>query len=125
MNEKTPPTPPRIERWGRLNHDNAFAAVLRFGVEVMSWLAIQRVWGWGAMVVAILILALFNARGHKRVRGIAVPGGVRIVLEIGLMVVGTIAAALWLGQWVAGGMAVALLLHLIVGWRRYAWLLRQ
>jgi hypothetical protein len=92
---------------------------------VLSWLAIQRVWGWGAMVVAILILAVFNTRRDKRVRGIPVPGGIRLMLEIGLMVLGTIAATFWLGQWVGVGMGLALLLQLIVGWRRYMWLLRQ
>lgn len=126
MSENSPPPPPRVEQLGRLNNgDNAFAAVLRFGVEVMAWLAIQRVWGWGAMIVAILVLAIFNARGDKQVRGIPVPGGVRLVLEVGLMVVGTIAATLWLGGWVGAGMVIALLLQIALGWRRYAWLLRQ
>ncbi len=126
MEENPPPTSPRVERLGQLNNgDNAFAAVLRFGIEVLSWLAIQRVWGWGAMVVAILILAVFNTRRDKRVRGIPVPGGIRLMLEIGLMVLGTIAATFWLGQWVGVGMGLALLLQLLVGWRRYMWLLRQ
>jgi hypothetical protein len=124
---ENPSTPlPPIERLGRLNNgDNAFAAALRFGVEVMAWVAIQRVWGWGAMIVAILVLAIFNARGDKQVRGIPVPGGVRIVLEVGLMVAGTIAVTVWFGGWAGAGMAVALLLQIVLGWRRYAWLLRQ
>jgi hypothetical protein len=126
MNDNPPSTPPRVERLGRLdNGDNAFAALLRFGVEVVAWVAIQRVWGWSAMIIAILVLAIFNARGDKQVRGIPVPGGVRMVLEVGLMLVGTIATTLWLGGWVGVGMGLALLLQLIVGWRRYAWLLRQ
>lgn len=126
MSDNIPPSQPRVERLGRLNNgDNAFAAALRFGVEVVAWVAIQRIWGWGTMIVAILLLAIFNARGDKQVRGIPVPGGVRIVLEIGLMVVGTIATTLWLGAWVGAGMGIALLLQLIVGWQRYVWLLRQ
>lgn len=126
MSDNLPQPPPRIERLGRLNNgENAFAAALRFGVEVVAWVAIQRVWGWGAMIVAILVLAIFNARGDKQVRGIPVPGGVRLVLEVGLMIVGTIAVTLWLGGWVGAGMGVALLLQMVLGWRRYAWLLRQ
>ncbi len=126
MSDNLPSIPPRVERLGRLNNgDNAFAAALRFGVEVIAWVAIQRVWGWGAMIVAILVLAIFNARNDKQVRGIPVPGVVRIVLEVGLIVVGAIAATLWLGGWVGTGMGVVLVLQIIVGWRRYAWLLRQ
>lgn len=126
MSENSPSNSPRVERLGRLkNDDNAFAVALRFGVEVMAWVAIQRVWGWSAMIVAILVLAIFNARGDKQSRGIPVPGGVRIVLEVGLMIVGTIATTVWLGRWAGAGMGVALLLQIVLGWRRYAWLLRQ
>lgn len=126
MSENPPSDPPRVERLGRLNNgDNAFAAALRFGVEVLAWVAIQRVWGWGAMIVAIMLLAIFNTKGDKQIRGIPVPGVVRLILEIGLMVAGTVAATQWLGGWVGAGMGMALLLQIGIGWRRYAWLLRQ
>ncbi len=126
MHEEDPPAPPRVERLGRLNNqDNPVAAVLRFNAEVATWLAIQYVWGWGAVIVAILTLAVLNARGDKQVGGILVPGAFRIMLELGVMAVGVAAAAMAVGPWAGIALGLIVVLQAIAGRRRYRWLLRQ
>jgi hypothetical protein len=126
--DTTPPLPtkPRIERLGLPPYDEPMAALLlRFGVQVVAWMAIQQVWGWGAMVAAIVVLALFPARGTVPPRGIAVAGALRVTLELLFMGIGAYASALWFAPIVGVGMGVAILCQIVVGWRRYQWLMRQ
>jgi asparagine N-glycosylation enzyme membrane subunit Stt3 len=110
----------------RLSHspDTPAAAALRFALEVGAWLAILQAWGWWALVLAVLALALFNARGDKKVQGILVPGPLRVVLEIGVFLLGSLAAAQWIGPLAGLLMAMAVLLLIVVGRERYRWLLR-
>lgn len=107
------------------NHDSPLAAALRFALEVAAWLAIHAVWGWWAVAIAVLALALFNAPGDKRVRGIPIPGAGRALLELAVMLVGAWAMARWLGPLAGGAMVVALFAMLIVGHARYRWLIGQ
>lgn len=88
-------------------------------------MAIQQVWGWGAMVAAIVVLAIFPARSTMPVRGIPVRGAVRIALEFLFMGSGAYAAGVWLAPIAAVGMGVAIICQIVVGWRRYQWLLRH
>jgi hypothetical protein len=104
--------------------DNTAAAALRFVLEVAAWLAMLQVWGWWALVLAVLALSVFNARGDKKVQGILVPGPARVVLEIGVLLLGSLAAAEWLGPPTGFLMALVLLLLIFVGRERYRWLLR-
>jgi hypothetical protein len=103
--------------------DNAAAAALRFALEVGAWLAMLQVWGWWALVLAVLALSIFNARGDKKVQGIIIPGPLRIVLEIGVLLLGSVAAAQWLGPLAGLLMALVVLLLIFVGRERYRWLL--
>jgi asparagine N-glycosylation enzyme membrane subunit Stt3 len=103
--------------------DTPAAAALRFALEVGAWLAILQAWGWGALVLAVLALALFNARGDKKVQGILVPGPMRVVLEIGVLLLGSLAAARWIGLPAGLLMAMAVLLLIVLGRGRYRWLL--
>ena len=105
--------------------DSTLATVLRFGLEVVAWFSIQQVWGWDALVVAVLLLALFRARGDAYGRGIVVPGVVRVVLEIGLLLVGTVALGMWAPPWATVLMVGGIALYLVVGLRRYGRLMRR
>ena len=101
------------------------AAGLRFVLEVTAWLAIWQVWGWLAFLAGVLALALFNARGDKRVQGIVVPGALRIFLELGVLLLGCWAMARWLGGTAAALMLLALVAMIVIGRERYRWLLRR
>lgn len=107
------------------NHDTPLAAALRFALEVAAWLAIHALWGWWAVITAVLGLALFNKRGDKHVRGIPVPGAARLLLELALLLVGAWAMARWLGPLAGGAMLASLFALVIVGRARYRWLLGQ
>lgn len=98
-------------------------AALRFVLEVVAWVAIQRLWGWGGFLVAVLLLALLNAPGDKKVQGIPIPGPFRALLELVVLGAGAFAVADWLGPVAGAGMAGAILLLLLTGRERYRWLL--
>lgn len=115
--------PPPHHHPRSLAPDTPLAAALRFALEVGAWVAIQKVWGWLALVVAVLLLSLLNARGDKNFSGIPVPGPLRILVEVGVLALGSWAAARWLGPLAGGLMLGALLLLLLVGRARYRWLL--
>ena len=77
------------------------------------------------MVVAVLVLAVFRARGDGYGRGIVVTGAVRVVLEVGLLIVGAVAVGVWAGVWASVAMVGGIAVYLAVGWQRYQRLFRQ
>jgi hypothetical protein len=69
----------------------AALAALRFGLEVVAWIAIYFAWGWPYLILAIAILALLNVPGDKHTVFIPIPGKLRILIEIAVFVAGVVA----------------------------------
>ena len=66
-------------------------AGLRFALEVTAWVAIHFAFGWPFAVVAVAVLALFSVRGDKHRVFVAIPGWLRIILEIAVFLAGGLA----------------------------------
>lgn len=113
---KTDSTPFDEEPW---------IAGLRFALELVAWLAIFFAWGWIALVLAVAVLTLFNARGDKHVTLLGVSGPVRIGLEVLVALVGIVAAFASWGT-TAGALLLAAFLALFaLSHRRLLWLWRS
>lgn len=69
-------------------------AALRFGLEVVAWIAIYFAWGWPLLILAVATLSLLNVPGDKHTVVIAIPGKVRIALELLVFAAGVIGAYL-------------------------------
>lgn len=104
--------------------DPVGAAALRFLLEVISWVAIFFVWGWPVALAAILALGVFSTPGDKRRVFVPTPGPLRLLIEVGIFVLGCVAAWLAAG-WMAGvGVSLLFVAYLLIGRRRLVWLAR-
>ncbi|MBI3961311.1 MAG: hypothetical protein HY335_01060 [Deinococcus sp.] len=97
-------------------------AVWRLALELAAWVVLWLAWGMGAVGLAVLALSLFNTPGDKRVVIVAVPGPVRLLVEVAVELAGVYAAyRLW--GWLAVGFLLVYVLHLIAAHERLRWLL--
>lgn len=65
-------------------------AALRFALEVTAWVAIYFAWGWPFLILAVALLSLLSVPGDKHRVVIAVPGKLRIALEILVFAAGVV-----------------------------------
>jgi hypothetical protein len=65
---------------------------LRFALEVTAWVAIYFAWGWPFLILAVALLSLFSVPGDKHKVVIAVPGKLRIALEVLVFAAGVVGA---------------------------------
>jgi hypothetical protein len=65
-------------------------AALRFGLEVVAWIAIYFAWGWPLLIVAIALLSLLNVPGDKHMVVIPIAGKARIGIELAVFVAGIV-----------------------------------
>ena len=66
-------------------------AALRFALEVVAWIALYFGFGWPYAVLAIAVLSVFSVRGDKHKVIVAVPGKLRILLELAVFIAGAFA----------------------------------
>ena len=111
--------------------DTPLSGGLRFGVEVVAWVAgpwaVGQVSAWLILPVAVVLVglpAVFSTTGDKRQVLVATPGPLRAAIEVLLHVVAVV------GAWYAWPVAVAVVATvivvaaLVVGVPRMRWLLR-
>lgn len=66
-------------------------AAVRFALEVVAWVAIHFAFGWPYAVLAVAVLALFSVRGDKHRVIVAIPGWLRVILELAVFAAGGLA----------------------------------
>ncbi|MGQ0562288.1 MAG: hypothetical protein ACT443_10480 [Gemmatimonadota bacterium] len=66
-------------------------AGLRFALEVLAWISIYFAFGWPYLIITVALLSTLTVRGDKHPIIIAVPGKLRIVLEIVVFAAGAVA----------------------------------
>ena len=102
------------------------------GFAIAGWRLSPPPWHWVAAValpvVAVVIWGVFNVPGDPSRSGAApvpVPGVVRLLLELAILVGG--AFALWLSGYRAASIILAVLIvaHYLLSIDRIAWLLRR
>jgi hypothetical protein len=103
--------------------DSAPGAALRFALELLSWAALGWAWGWLALAAGVAALALFSVRGDKHNVIIAVPGPLRLALELGVTALGLLAAYRAWGALAAGVGIVLVAIYLLIARERLRWLL--
>jgi len=112
-------------------HDNRWSATTRFLVELTAWIfAPWAVWvlfgSWpfalGVLAVLLALPAIFSVRGDKRVIIIAVPGLVRLIIEVFLMVAAIWGVSVLFPLFMAAAVTLVSV-HIVTGARRIFWLL--
>lgn len=66
-------------------------AALRFGLEVVAWVAIYFAWGWPFLILTIALLSSLSVPGDKHKVVVSIPGKARIALELAVFVAGAVA----------------------------------
>ena len=105
-------------------HDTFVSATLRFGLELAALFAIGAAFGLWNFLISAVAIALFNAKGDKRFKGIEVSGFVRLFIELFIMLIGIYGALLVVGPLAAGLFAAVWLVYLYLGRARLVWLAR-
>ncbi len=112
--------------------DTAVSAASRFSIEVAAWVAgpwaaaeLTGTWLMTIPTLAVLVAlpGVFSTTGDKRHVYVAVPGRVRLLIEIVLAVVAIVSALIvwtYIGAIVVAVLAATML---IAGYRRAKWLL--
>ena len=112
--------------------DNELSASSRFAIEVVAWVAgpwaaAELTGTWFAVIPTLIVLValpgVFSTTGDKRHVVVAVPGRIRLMIELVLAVVAVFSAFL---VWTSvGGIIVAAVavLMLVTGLTRAKWLL--
>lgn len=114
-------------------HDNPLGGALRFIIEVVAWVAgpwaVAEATGqvWTAVIAAVVLIglpAVFSTPGDKHQVIVAIPGPVRLVIEL-VMAAAAIGAAWYVWPtWAAGGVVAVALAWLVAGRDRALWLAR-
>jgi len=112
--------------------DSPAGAATRFGMELAAWVAAPWAaarWSWLLAVVVLVVLiaipAVFNVPGDKHQAGRPVTGATRIAIELVLFTAAVIGAAVAWPSWAAAAVALLALVAVVVGLRRWRWLLRH
>lgn len=72
-------------------HEPAALAALRFALEVVAWVSIYFAWGLPFLILVVALLSTLTVRGDKHPVVIAIPGKLRIALEIAVFAAGAVA----------------------------------
>lgn len=107
------------------NNEPILPALVRFFLEVVAWIAIGLAFGWLFAIIAVLAMALFSTPGDKRKVIVPVPGPIRLLLEVGVFLIGVAAAGL---NWGVAGALVSVglfALYLLTNRSRLAWLMSR
>lgn len=105
-------------------HDSVLSATLRFVLELAALFAIGAAFGVVNFLISVFALALFNARGDKRFQGILVSGMMRLVIEIGITLMGIYSTLFSFGTMWAGIFGAVWVMYLYLGRERLLWLAR-
>ncbi len=112
-------------------HDTPVSAGLRFGSELIAWIAgpwlAYSLSGWTLLPTLLLLVALpgvFSTPGDKNKIVVATPGPVRILIELSLYAVAAIAPWLVWPDWLAIGSGIIVGLSIAFGMPRLLWLAR-
>ena len=105
---------------------------LRFLVELIAWVAgpwaagkLLGVWAAGIALVVLMVLpAVFSTPGDKQQVIIPTPGPIRFTLELDLGLVAVISAWYAWPTGAAVAATVVVVLAQLTGWRRSRWLLQ-
>ena len=111
--------------------DTPVSGGLRFGVEVVAWVAgpwaAGQVSAWLILPAAVMLIglpAVFSTRGDKHQVLVATPGPVRAVIEVLLHVVAVVGAWYSWPTWAAVVATVIVMAALVTGVPRMRWLLK-
>lgn len=105
-------------------HDTIITAALRFILELASLFAIGAAFGVGNLLISLAAIAIFNARGDKRIQGILVSGPIRLMIEVVINLMGVYGALLVYGTTWASVFALAYVVYLFLARERLLWLAR-
>jgi hypothetical protein len=105
-------------------HDTVVTALLRFALELAALFCIGAAFGVVNFLISVFVLALFNARGDKRLQGIAVSGPIRLMIEVVIALFGIYAAAIALDPQWALLFGIVWAGYLFLGRERLLWLAR-
>lgn len=105
-------------------HDTLLTAILRFALELAALFTIGAAFGLFNFLISVVALALFNAKGDKRFQGIQISGIVRLIIEIGIAVLGIYGAGVILGALPMLLFGAIWLFYLYLGRARLLWLAR-
>ena len=105
---------------------------LRFLVELIAWVAgpwaagkLLGVWAGGIALVVLMVLpAVFSTPGDKQQVIVPTPGPIRFTLELDLGLVAVISAWYAWPTGAAVAATVVVVLAQLTGWRRSRWLLQ-
>lgn len=111
--------------------DTPLSGALRFGTELIAWIAgpwaAGTVSGWlivPALVLLVGLPSIFSTPGDKNVIVVPTPGPVRVLLEFGLYFVALAAPWLVWPQPVAIATSLVVVASVATGIPRIAWLLK-
>ena len=105
-------------------HDTVLSATLRFVLELAALFCIGAAFGIANFLISVFVIALFNARGDKRFKGIEVSGPIRLMIEVVITLMGVYGALLAFGTLYAGIFGAVWVGYLFLGRERLVWLAR-
>ena len=105
-------------------HDTVLSAALRFVLELAALFAIGAAFGVFNFLISVFMLALFNAKGDKRFQGLLVSGAMRLIIEIGIALMGIYGTLYAFGAIWAGIFGAVWAVYLYFGRERLLWLAR-
>ncbi len=103
-------------------HDTVLSAALRFILELAALFAIGAAFGVFNFLIAVFMLALFNAKGDKRFQGVLVSGAMRLIIEIGIGLMGIYGTLYAFGVMWAGIFGAGWVGYLFLARERLLWL---
>ena len=103
-------------------HDTVPSAILRFVLELAALFAIGAAFGVVNFLISVFAIALFNARGDKRFKGIEVSGPIRLMVEVVITLMGIYGALLVFGTLWAGIFGAVWVGYLFLARERLLWL---
>ena len=97
-------------------------AAVRFILEMIFWVSIYFAWGWVALALAVAALSIFSTPGDKHRVFIAVPGKLRLLLEVVVALAGIAAAYQVWAFPPAGALLLVTAVAFAASRKRIAWL---
>ena len=110
---RLPPLSPR---------DTMLSAGLRFILELAALFSIGAAFGVVNVLISLIAIAVFNAKGDKRFQGILVSGPVRLMIEVVIALMGIYGTLLAFGAIPAGIFALLWVGYLFLARDRLSWL---